>query len=438
MRLRVAAAFVVCALSPFSTVAHDSALSQIKLRFDPRFASPLPARPADGGGGQAQPGEEWDGTAPLPDPTGLMGSGDMREFQVLSGLNTTKVTATISWNAGTGLAYDLDLFIDRQDALGNWIQVGSGTDGQLAGDGLPTETAEVTAPTPGRYRTRVVNFASTELAYHGTLGFTSTKSGGKPSRGRTTADRPDLAVGSQAHAIYFVPSDGVDQTLDTNGVIENSVASMNLWLDGQTPGRHLRLDTYSDRGTPRLDVSFVRGNRTTADYAADANGVFTAVTDELEARGWTADASQKRYYVYYEGPAEDPNICGTAYLNTLGTGFAQWSVVFLGASPGCGARDFGTPSTGAGMSEAILLQESTHNEGIARPESLHHCWAFQFHICTAVAGAVLDSLDPESVDVMFPFVTVPLRNKVLDRDHDDYYEHPFPSRDLSDSPFFEP
>ena len=90
------------------------------------------------------------------------------------------------------------------------------------------------------------------------------------------------------------------------------------------------------------------------------------------------------------------------------------------------------------MSEAILLQESTHNEGIARPESLHHCWAFQFHICTAGVGALLDSLDPESADVMFPFVTFPLRNKVLDRDHDDYYQHPFLSRDLSDSPFFEP
>jgi hypothetical protein len=69
---------------------------------------------------------------------------------------------------------------------------------------------------------------------------------------------------------------------------------------------------------------------------------------------------------------------------------------------------------------------------------LHHCWAFQFHICTAAAGAVLDTLDPESADVMFPFVTVPLRNKVLDGDHDDYYEHPFPSRDFSDNPFFEP
>jgi len=419
-----------------SPTTPDSALSKIKMLYDPRFAVSVPARPADGGGGRSQPGEEWDGSAPVPDPLGVAGAADIREFQVSPDFNTVKITATISWSAGPAVSYDLDLFIDRQDALGNWVQVGSGTNGQLLGDGEPTETAEVTFPPPGRYRTRVVNFASTEQAYHGTLGFTSDKKGGKPSRGRATEDRPDLAVGSQAHAIYFVPSDAADQTLDTNGVVENAIAAMNLWLEGATPARHIRLDTYSDRGTPRMDVSFVRGNLTAAEYAGTGDA-FTAVTDELEARGWTADPSQKRYYVYYEGPAESPNICGTAFLNTLGTGFAQWSVVWLGATPGCGARDFGTPETGAGMSEAILLQESTHNEGIARPESLHHCWAFPFHICTAAAGAILDSLDPESVDVMFPFVTFPLRDKLLDRGHDDYYQHPFLSRDLSDSPYWE-
>jgi hypothetical protein len=34
-------------------------------------------------------------------------------------------------------------------------------------------------------------------------------------------------------------------------------------------------------------------------------------------------------------------------------------------------------------------------------------------------------------------VTVPLRDKALDNGHDDYYDHPFPYRDLSESPFLE-
>lgn len=399
--------------------------TKVNFLYDKRFARPVGDRPADGGRGRSQPGEEWNGTAPLPDPAGVLATADLREFQVSSEFNTGSVTATITWSPGLGLSYDLDLFIDRYDtATNSWVQVGSGTNGQLAGDGAATETADAIYPPPGRYRTRVVNFASAKKA-------------GKPSTGRVTEDRlPDLAVGAQAHAIYFVPADAIDQTLDTNGTIEDSVLSTKSWLEAQTGGKHIRLDTYSDRGTPRLDISFVRGNLTAAEYAATGDA-FTTMTDELEARGWTADPSQKRYYVYYEGPAESANICGTAYVNTLGTSFAQWTVVWLGAAPGCGARDFGTPETGPQMSEAILLHESTHNEGFVRPESLHQCSGFAFHPCTAHVGAVLDTLDPEAVDLMFPFVTFPLKDKVLDRGHDDYYLRPFPGRDLADSPFWE-
>jgi hypothetical protein len=425
-------------LLPSVAMANHGGYTKINFLFDKRFAKPVGDRPLDGGRGRAQPGEEWDSTAPLPDPSGALGTGDLREFQVSADYNTASVSATITWNAGLALSYDLDVLIDRYDAAMNtWVQVGSGTNGQLAGDGSPTETASVVYPPPGRYRTRVTNFASTELAYHGSLAFTGAKNGGKPSTGRVTGDRlPDLVSGAQAHAIYFVPSDVQDQTLDTNGTIEDSILSTKAWLQAQTGGKHIRLDMYDYRGTPRLDISFVRGEKTATEYSATGDA-FGAVTTELEARGWNADPSQKRYYVYYEGPAEDANICGTAYVNTLGTSFAQWTVVWLGASPGCGARDFGTPATGPQMSEAILLHESTHNEGFVRPESLHQCSAFAFHLCSAHAGAVLDTLDPEAVDLMFPFVTYPLKDKVLDRGHDDYYQHPFLHRDLADSPFWQ-
>ena len=437
LRRAICLLVALCVVMPSVAFASHAGNKKINLLYDKRFAQPVGERPADGGRGRAQPGEEWDGTVPLADPVGATGAADLREFQVSSDFYTANVTATITWSAGLALSYDLDLFIDRYDASSDrWVQVGSGTNGQLAGDGDPTETASAVYPAPGLYRTRVVNFAATEQAYHGKLSFASGKKGGKPSTGRVSADRlPDLNVGSQAHAIYFVPSDAIDQTLDTNGVIEDSILSTKSWLQAQTGGRHIRLDMYDDRGTPRLDVTFVRGNLTSAEYAATGDA-FTTVTDELEARGWNADPALKRYYVYYEGPAESANICGTAYVNTLGTSFAQWTVVWLGASPGCGARDFGTPETGPQMSESILLHESVHNEGMVRPESLHHCSAFAFHLCTAQGGAALETLDPEAVDLMFPFVTYPLKDKVLDRGRDDYYNHPFLSRDLFDSPFW--
>jgi hypothetical protein len=405
------------------------------LLFNPAFA-PAPSAQASAGGGRSQPGERWQGTAPPPDPLGVTHSADTHQFQALSGFDNDSMTVTISWDAGAAVSYDLDLFVDRLDASGSWVEVGRSTDGQLLGDGEAVETAVVKPVPAGTYRARVVNFASTELAYSGSVGFAAVKGGAKPARGRATQDRPDAVLGPQLHVIYFVPADGSDEALDTSGVVENAVTSMNLWLDAQTGGRHLRLDTYLDQKTQRLDISYVRGNRTTSEYANDSSGAFQAMTDELEQRGWTASPAVKRYLVYYEGPAEDSGICGEAFVPLAGD-FAQWSVVFLDANPGCGARDFGTATTGAGMSEAIALQELSHNEGMAPLTALHQCWAFNFHLCTAAAGAVLDTLDPESVDVMFPFVTFPLRNKVLDRDHDDYFQHPFPYRDLADSPFWE-
>ena len=432
--LAVASVFAAIGRASDSSSPAASAALTGSAHFNPAFAPAPPAQSS--GGNRSQPGESWQGTAPPPDPLGTTGSADVHEFQVLSGFDNDALTVTISWSAGPALSYDLDLFVQRLDQFGSWVEVARSTDGQALGDGEALETAVVGSPPPGTYRARVVNFASTELAYAGSIGFSVVKGRApKPTSGRATEDRPDAALGPQLHAIYFVPSDGVDEALDTNGVIENAVTAMNLWYEGQTGGRHKRLDTFADRRSTRLDISFVRGNQTTAEYAE--SDAFRAITDELEARGWTASPALKRYLVYYAGPAEDSNVCGTAFLPLNPNDFAQWSVVFLDASPGCGARDFGTPATGAGMSEAIAVQELEHNEAMAPLTAPHQCWAFNFHICTAAAGAVLETLDPESVDALFPFVTVPLRDKVLDRDRDDYFEHPFAHRDLTDSPFWE-
>jgi len=434
-----AAALAVAGTQPSVTFADEIDLAAVSSLYKPGMASP--ARGGGSGGGAAQEGEQWNGTAMVPDPLGLQIAPDVHEFDVLSEFDNDRMSVAIAWDAGTALAYDIDLYVDRLDG-GNWVRVGSSTNGQALGDGSAVEIAQVNAPVlmPGHYRARVVNWASTQIDYTGEIVFESVrgKKGGKPSRGRATADRPDLGGLSTLHAIYMLPADGIDEALDIDGTLEAAVASINQWYLAETPARQLRLDTYASGNQLALDITFVTGEKTQAEYAAHADGVFVAITDELEARGWNDDAGLKRYLVYYAGPAESANICGTAYYNTLGTDFAQWSVVFLDAATGCGARDFGTATAGGGKSEAIAVQEMLHNEALARPQSPHHCWAAQGHLCTAAVGARLGNLDPESFDVLFPFVTFALRDKVLDIDHDDYYEHPAPWNDLANSPFFEP
>lgn len=436
-------ALIVLAGSDQILSAHDlDLLQKLTILYDPEVAKgaaqaqnkPVP---------RAQDPHEWDGLALVPDPLETTGIYDFHEFDVLPNFDNDSMDVRITWDAGAAAAYDLDLYVERLiDDV--WNPVGQSTNGQAAGAGEPAESLTLAEPAPGRYRTRVHNWASTQVAYHGAVTFTGDGVITKDRRirvagGRATIDRPDVAAGSQVHTIYFVPSNGVDNALDTNGTLDDALAAMNQWFSDETGGRRVRLDVYEDKRILRPDITFVRGLRTVEEYAADPDGAFTAVTDELEERGWNAAPSVKRYLVYYEGPAEQAGICGTAYF-TLGAGYAQWSVVFLGAATGCGARDFGTPEAGPGVSESIAVQEMLHNEGQTRPEAIHHCAANQGHICTAQAGSQLTrvqrGLDPESVDALFPYITFALRDKELDKDNDDYYNHPFLHRDLMSSVFW--
>src|SRR4051812_8943483 len=71
---------------------------------------------------------------------------------------------------------------------------------------------------------------------------------------RSTGDRADDVAGRQIHALYVLPSDGVDRQLDTDGTIDASVANFRAWLTSETAGKELRADTF---GT-QLDVTFFR------------------------------------------------------------------------------------------------------------------------------------------------------------------------------------
>lgn len=395
----------------------------------------------------SQPAHEWDGTVLVPDPLEYAQSYDFHEFDVLPNFDNDSMEVRVTWDAGPGIAYDLDLYVE-QLVDGIWNPVGQSTNSQSAdGGGAPVESLVVLNPVAGRYRTRVHNWASTQSAYHGAVSFTGDgvilkKRKVRIAGGRAYDDRPDSVLGSKVHVIYFTPSDGVDGQLDINGTLDDALEAMNLWFERETGGLRMRMDTYVEGKVARPDISFVRGQKTTAEYTA-TGGVFSAITTELAQRGWSASPAVKRYLVYYEGPAEQSGICGTAFFSLSNSAYAQWSVVFLDAAAGCGARDFGTPETGAGTSESIAVQEMLHNEGQTRPEAPHHCIGVlnQFHICTALVGSQLTrvnrGLDPESVDALFPYVTFRLADKRLDPGNDDYFRHPFLHRDLDSSAFWQ-
>ena len=58
-------AIIACMLLPsLASASHGN--MKISVLYNKRFTRAVGDRPADGGRGRVQPGETWDGTAPLP------------------------------------------------------------------------------------------------------------------------------------------------------------------------------------------------------------------------------------------------------------------------------------------------------------------------------------------------------------------------------------
>lgn len=376
----------------------------------------------------AQAGEAWNGSTSH-FGAGHVGVYDVHEFDVLAGFDNDMLSVRIAWARGLSASYDIDLYLDRFDA-GEWFHIGSSEGGQNFAQGqAASEVVTLSTPSVGKYRARVSNYASQEIAYSGTIAFTSIADPVAVA-GRSSVDRPDTTNLQRIHVIYFVPSDKPDQSLDTNGTLADSITSMNQWFEAQANGRHYRLDTFLDAGLSKTDITFVRGHKTDSQYS------FSRVASELEARGFNANPGEKRYLVF---AAVGASACGTAYYPILSdTAYEQWAMTFLDSPAGCKARQFGNPTTGPSYSEVISAQELLHNEGVVSLLAPHDCGPNFGHVCTAQVGAqLLRGLDPESFDIMFPYVGRPLGEKQIDIGDDDYYRHPFPYRDFDDSPFLE-
>jgi hypothetical protein len=168
---------------------------------------------------------------------------------------------------------------------------------------------------------------------------------------------------------------------------------------------------------PLIDTTHVQtvdGLLPAQDYRDTASESYLSkMSKELAARGF-GDPS-KRYLLYAAIPARQ--ICGEAYLPPA----PSYAALYIDAFPtACGGRDFGSgTASSAGRAETILAQEWLHNEGIVPSTAPHDCAFSVAHVCTGPLGLVA-GLDPEESDVMFPYVTGPLRAKVLDRGQDDY------------------
>lgn len=223
--------------------------------------------------------------------------------------------------------------------------------------------------------------------------------------GESAADRPDVTTGQQVHAVVVVPSDGADTFAAVANRLADDVAAMSAWWTGQDPTRAPRFDQAPFAAGTCLDISFVRLPDTGASLRG-AGPSFDRVVRVLQGAGFSS--VYKKYYVYYDGPSVQANVCGTGG-GDFGSG-PGYAVVWLS---GCSA----VPTDQVGTHELI------HALGALPAGAPHACPGDPGHPC-----------DAPFVDILSPLTDGrPLQQQVLDVNHDDYYAHSGTWNDLQDS-----
>ena len=280
------------------------------------------------------------------------------------------------------------------------IELGT-RENELWGDRIWTEQViELRALRPGR-ATVTANFRNqTDYAFFEVL-----ESSGVDLAGRSETDRPDDISGPQIHAVYVIPSDGVDEQLDLDGTIATSLEATRNWM-AQESGMLLRLDTY--RGD--LDVTFLQLDQSGDALTRYDNG--DVIAENLRRAGLLtrSEISSKIYVIYYVFDE----------VPTIGA-FAPRSMAVVSDR----GRDAYSPSPNAyGETELTVAHELLHTFGAVPSCAPNH-----------IPGAHVSD-DYDVMGVVGPRLP---RNIRLDVDRDDYFGHGRSDcLDTANSPFWRP
>jgi hypothetical protein len=233
-----------------------------------------------------------------------------------------------------------------------------------------------------------------------------------------TDREPEAAAGDQIHVIYAFPADGVDQFGVDAGPIVADISALDAWWRAQDPTRAPRFDLYAFPGCPpgigQLDLARVQLPHTTAWYQPLETRLGRISTDLSSPPSAFADPA-KKYLVYYDGIVDQHRVCGISPQQPFSGGPSAYSVLFLGSA--C-PPDLGS----GGFTASAAAHELLHNLGaVPFPGPPHGCFNDPAHAC--------DSTN----DVLYPILSHPLGEELLDAGHDDYYGHAGSWFDVQDS-----
>jgi hypothetical protein len=239
---------------------------------------------------------------------------------------------------------------------------------------------------------------------------------------------PDAAGGFEWHVIYAFPSDGADRFGALASGIATDLASVDGWWNAQDPTRRIRFDLYAFPGCAtgfgQLDLTRAQLPGPGSAYQA-LDGRLDRLIAELNSAPFAFVNPDKKYLVYFDGPVDDPNVCGQGNAGLVDGGRRAFALVFLQA---CGQS---TPGDGDGVAAITAAHEMGHGfnalaSPFPSPGPPHVCSpSDQGHPC----DSELDLLYPEGTSSDL------LSTRVLDVGRDDYYGHSGAWWDVQDSPF---
>jgi hypothetical protein len=210
--------------------------------------------------------------------------------------------------------------------------------------------------------------------------------------------------GPFVHVVYAIPSDGADKSAEFAPRINDDVDQITAWWAGQDATRAPRFDVTPFSCGNQVDLTLVRLPQAGSQLAPQ-QGRARSLTAGVMTAGLGSPFG--KYLVYYDGPADEPNLCGE----------------------GGGAEDAGPDY--AFVYTAACTDVPT--AAIAAHELLHALSALPQgapHACSGDDGHPCDS----EQDVLYPFASGdPLPSLILDVGRDDYYGHSGNWFDIQDS-----
>ena len=216
-----------------------------------------------------------------------------------------------------------------------------------------------------------------------------------------TDRKPDLATGQDLHVIYAHPADAPDRFGTMANAIATDMATADAWWRRQDGTRTIRFDLFgfpNCAGLGRLDLADVALPNGSS-YYSPLESRFQRIVSQLIAPPFNYSSRNKRYLVYFDGPADQTNVCGQGGT-AGGLGYAILFVQTCRQNVGDG-----------GAAAITAVHEFIHSLGAVAPGAPHEC-------APPNDGHVCDN----PLDILYWLNSgQQLDNEFLDVGRDDYY-----------------